>query len=114
VGRDDDAVATTALRLPVEIGNANRRALDALTARAIRLALTARNLGDAASELATMANGSTRLIDAAIARLDRALSAEPSMTVSRAIADLEMARAQLDGRPSVVRSPSQPRQEVAS
>jgi hypothetical protein len=96
-------VATTARRLPVDIADGDRRALDALTARAIRLALTPRTPSEAAPEVAAVANGSPRLLDAAIARLDRALAEEPSTTVTRAIAHLAMARALTDGRRGVLR-----------
>ena len=81
------------LRLPIDVDRRDARALDALTARAIRLALVPRPDDVVAAELCAVARRSTRLLDAAIARLERALAEEQSHTVTRAVADLRVARA---------------------
>ena len=91
-------MTATVLRLPIEV-ESDTHELDALTARAVRLALgPERPLDELAGELCATAHGSTRLLDAAIARVDRALAAEWSRTAARALAELEAARARLQGR----------------
>ena len=90
-------MTATVLRLPIAIDD-DTHELDALTARAVRLALEPeRTIDETAGELCATARGSMRLLDAAIARVDRALAAEWSRTGARALAGLEAARARLQG-----------------
>ena len=85
-------------RLPLDVdAERDTRTLDALTARAIRLALLPRPDDEVAAELCALARGSTRVLDAAIARLERALDEEESRTVGRAVAALGVARARAVG-----------------
>lgn len=71
--------------------------LDALTTRAVRLALRPElDVHQAAAELAAAAHGSRRLLSAAIARVDRALASEWSSVAARAAEELRAARARLD------------------
>ena len=91
-------MTATVLHLPLEV-QTDTHELDALTARAVRMALSPeRPMDELAGELCSTAHGSARLLDAAIARVDRALAAEWSKTGARALAELEAARARLRGR----------------
>lgn len=92
-------MTTTTLRLPIDVGHdVDRRTLNALTARAIRLALDARPRDTVVAELCAVAHRSPRLLDAAIGRLERALAEQHSRTVTRAVTDLKAARASLQER----------------
>ncbi|HEX4905956.1 MAG TPA: hypothetical protein VFU93_10920 [Acidimicrobiales bacterium] len=91
-------MTATVLHLPLEV-ESDTHALDALTARAVRLALgPARPIDEMAVELCATARGSIRLLDAAIARVDRALASEWSRTGALALTALEAARTRLRGR----------------
>lgn len=95
---DDGGVTATVLRLPLAVDD-DTHDLDALTVRAVRLALEPeRPIEELAGELCVTAHGSVRLLEAAIARVDRALAAEWSRTAARALAELEAARDRLQGR----------------
>ena len=91
-------MTATVLHLPLEV-ESDTHELDALTARAVRLALEPeRPVDEIAGELCAAAHGSARLLDAAIARVDRALAAEWSRTGTRALTTLEAARDRLRRR----------------
>lgn len=84
----------TVLPLPLDD---DRRELDALTARSVRLALWPEvDVADAATELVRVAHGSRGLLSAAIARVDRAVATEWSSVGARAADELRAARARLD------------------
>ena len=88
-------MTATVLHLPLEV-ESDTHQLDALTARAVRLALEPeRSLDEQAAALCATARGSVRLLDAAIARVDRAVAAEWSKTGTRALAALHAARTRL-------------------
>ena len=88
-------MTATALHLPLDV-ESDTHELDALTARAVRLALEPeRSMDEVAGELCATARGSARLLDAAIARVDRAVAAEWSRTGTRALTMLEAARDRL-------------------
>lgn len=96
--REHGVVTATLLHLPLQI-ETDTHDLDALTARAVRLALGPdRPIDELAIDLCGAAGGDLRLLDAAIARVDRALAAEWSRTGARALAALESARTRLRGR----------------
>lgn len=85
-------MTATVLRLDLGVDE-DTHDLDALTARAVRLALWPhRTVADVAADLVVAAHGDVHLLDAAIARLDRALAEEWSKTGTTALAELEAAR----------------------
>ena len=93
-------MTATVLHLPLEV-DSDTHDLDALTTRAVRLALEPdRSIDELAGELCAAAHGSARLLDAAIARVDRAVAAEWSRTGARALTALAVARDSLRGRRS--------------
>lgn len=96
--REHEGVTATVLHLPLEV-ETDTHDLDALTTHAVRLALEPeRSMDELAGELCAAAHGSARLLDAAIARVDRAVAAEWSRTGTRALTALEAARDRLRGR----------------
>jgi hypothetical protein len=85
-------MTATALQLDLDVDDDNRE-LDALTTRAIRLALWPhRSVDDVAADLVVAAHNDVHLLDAAIARIDRALAVEWSRTGTTALVELETAR----------------------
>lgn len=92
-------MAATVDRLPLQLVS-DTHELDALMARAVRLALgPERPIDEVATELWTLAHGSTRMLDAAIGRVDRALAGEWSRTGARALASLHAARQRAGAAP---------------